>query len=295
MRGARTIHRGEKGWPRALDLLSDSPDFLRVRGALPADGDRAVAIVGSRSADAAGLEVARRLGEAVARAGAWVISGGAVGIDAAAHAGAIAGGGRTVAVLGGGLDHLYPAVNRGLFARAVETGGGLVAEVEDGTSAATWSFPRRNRIVAALGEATVVVRAGARSGALLTARQAARLGQPVWVAAEVTGVEGEGLRCLAAEGAAEFRTAAELSAALRLEPVAELGPGLPDPTGLAGTAAALWKALDIEPLGPDEVARRAGVGPGAVLAGLMELELLGLVERRPGRGFARRAGGAQGE
>ena len=177
----------------------------------------------------------------------------------------------------------------------METGGGLVAEVDDGTSAATWSFPRRNRIVAALGEATVVVRAGARSGALLTARQAARLGQPVWVAAEVTGVEGEGLRCLAAEGAAEFRTAAELSAALRLEPVAELGPGLPDPTGLAGTAAALWKALDIEPLGPDEVARRAGVGPGAVLAGLMELELLGLVERRPGRGFARRAGGAQGE
>jgi len=295
MRGARTIHRGEKGWPRALDLLSDSPDFLRVRGALPADGDRAVAIVGSRSADAAGLEVARRLGEAVARAGAWVISGGAVGIDAAAHAGAIAGGGRTVVVLGGGLDHLYPAVNRGLFARAVETGGGLVAEVDDGTRAATWSFPRRNRIVAALGEATVVVRAGARSGALLTARQAARLGQPVWVAAGVTGVEGEGLRCLAAEGAAEFRTEAELSAALRLDPVAELGPALPDPTGLAGTAAALWKALDVEPLGPDEVARRAGVGPGAVLAGLMELELLGLVERRPGRGFARRAGGAQGE
>ena len=182
-----------------------------MRGALPADGERAVAVVGSRSAGAAGLEMARRLGGAVARAGAWVISGGAVGIDAAAHAGAIEGGGRTVVVLGGGLDHLYPAVNRGLFARAVESGGGLVAEVDDGTRAATWSFPRRNRIVAALGEATVVVRAGAGSGALLTARQAARLGQPVWVAAEVTGVEGEGLRCLAAEGAAEFRTAAELS------------------------------------------------------------------------------------
>jgi DNA processing protein len=290
MRGARTIRRGEEGWPRALDLLSDSPAFLRVRGALPADGDRTVAIVGSREASAAGLEMARRIGAAVARAGAWVVSGGAVGIDAAAHAGAIDEAGRTVVVLGGGLDHLYPAENRELFVRAVESGGGLAAEVEDGTRAATWSFPRRNRIVAALGEATVVVRAGAQSGALLTAGQAARIGQPVWVAADVPGAEGEGLRCLAAEGAAEFRTVAELVAALRLEPRTEAGRAIPDPAGLAGAAAALWQALDVEPRGPDEVARRAGVGPGAVLAGLMELELLGLVERRPGRGFARRAG-----
>jgi DNA processing protein len=290
MRGARTIRRGEEGWPRALDLLSDSPAFLRVRGALPADGDRVVAVVGSREAGAAGLEMARRIGAAVARAGAWVVSGGAVGIDAAAHAGAIDEAGRTVVVLGGGLDHLYPAENRELFVRAVESGGGLAAEVEDGARAATWSFPRRNRIVAALGEATVVVRAGARSGALLTAGQAARIGQPVWVAAGVPGAEGEGLRRLAAEGASEFRTVAELVAALRLEPRTGAGRAIPDPAGLAGIAAALWQALDVEPRGPDEVARRAGVGPGAVLAGLMELELLGLVERRPGRGFARRAG-----
>jgi DNA processing protein len=249
-----------------------------------------VAIVGSREASAAGLEMARRIGAAVARAGAWVVSGGAVGIDAAAHAGAIDEAGRTVVVLGGGLDHLYPAENRELFVRAVESGGGLAAEVEDGARAATWSFPRRNRIVAALGEATVVVRAGAQSGALITAGLAARIGQPVWVAADVPGAEGEGLRCLAAEGAAEFRTVAELVAALRLEPQTEAGRAIPDPAGLAGTAAALWQALDVEPRGPDEVARRAGVGPGAVLAGLMELELLGLVERRPGRGFARRAG-----
>ena len=290
MRAARTIRRGEEGWPRALDRLSDSPEFVRVRGALPVDGERAVAVVGSRSAGDAGLEMAHRLGGMLARAGAWVISGGAVGIDAAVHAGAIDGGGRTLVVLGGGLDHLYPAVNRGLFARAVESGGGLVAEVEDGTRAEIWSFPRRNRIVAALGEATVVVRAGAGSGALITARQAARIGQPVWVAADVMGMEGEGLRCLAAEGAAEFRTAAELAVALRLEPVAEVGPAAPDPAGLVGVAAALWEALDVHPRGPDEVAHRAGLAPGEVMAGLMELELLGLVERRPGRGFARRAG-----
>jgi len=295
MMAARTIRRGEEGWPRALDLLSDPPAFLRVRGALPVAGDRAVSIVGSREAGAEGVQLARRIGAGVARTGAWVVSGGATGIDAAAHAGAIEVGGRTVVVLGGGLDHLYPAENRGLFARALESGGGLVAELDDGRRAAAWSFPRRNRIVAALGEATVVVRAGTRSGALITARRAARIGQPVWVASEVPGDEGEGLRCLADEGAGEFRTVAELTAALRLEPAVQGERAVPDASGLVGPAAALWDALDTDPRGPDDVARRAGVRPGAVLAGLMELELLGLVERRPGRGFARRAGRAEGE
>ena len=254
-----------------------------------------MSVVGSRESSADGLRLARSLGAAIARTGAWVVSGGALGIDAAAHAGAVEVGGRTMVVLGGGLDHLYPAENRGLFARAVESGGGLVAEVDDGRRAAIWSFPRRNRIVAALGEATVVVRAGAKSGALITARYAARIGQPVWVASEVPGDEGNGLRQLASEGAREFRTAAELAAALQLGLVARAGWEAPDAAGLDGTAAVLWGALDGEPRGPDDVARRAGVGPGAVLAGLMELELLGLVERRPGRGFARRAGGPQGE
>jgi DNA processing protein len=254
-----------------------------------------VAVVGSRTAGKSGLEQARVIGAALARAGVWLVSGGAVGIDAAAHAGSVEAGGRTVVVLGGGLDHLYPAENRGLFARVVETGGGLLAEADDDQRPATWSFPKRNRIVAALGEATVVVRAGTRSGALLTAGHASRIGQPVWVAAGVAGDEGAGLRELAAAGAAEFRTVEELAAGLGLE-ARDVGSAPDaDPGRLAGEAAALWSALDREPRGADEVARRAGVGPGAVLAGLMELELLGLVERRPGRGFARREVGSQGE
>lgn len=252
-------------------------------------------MVGSRSAGASGLEQARCIGAWMARAGAWVVSGGAAGIDAAAHAGAIEAGGRTVVVLGGGLDHLYPAENRGLFARVVETGGGLLAEADDDQRPATWSFPKRNRIVAALGEATVVVRAGARSGALLTAGHATRAGQPVWVAAGVAGDEGEGLRKLAAAGAAEFRTVEELATGLGLDAMKGRAETDADPGRLDGEAAALWSALDREPRGADDVARRAGVGPGAVLAGLMELELLGLVERRPGRGFARREVGSQGE
>jgi DNA processing protein len=296
MRAARTVRRGEEGWPRALDLLRDVPEFLRVRGELPRDGDRAVSVVGSRTASPEGLETARRIGAALARAGVWVVSGGARGVDAAAHAGAIEAGGRTLVVVGGGLDHLYPAENRGLFARAVEAGGGIASEWDDGTPPAAWSFPRRNRIVAALGEATVVVRAGRRSGALLTAGVAARLGLPVRVPEGVAGAEGEGMRALLDEGAAGFADVAGLLAGLGLGALRGGGPAVDRPgPGLRGEAAALWGALGPEPRGADEVGRRTGMGPGAVLAGLAELELIGLVDRRPGRGFARRVGVGQGE
>src|SRR5512137_389282 len=226
MRGARTIHRGEPGWPCALDLLGDPPKYLRVLGSLPVAGERAVSVVGARDAGPDGLEEARRIGAALARAGAWVVSGGARGIDAAAHAGAVEAGGRTVVVVAGGLDHLYPAENRGLFARVVESGGGLLAECDDGVGPLRWSFPRRNRIVAALGEATVVVRAGARSGALLTAAEAVRIGQRVLVAAGVEGGEGEGLRGLAGSGAQEFGSVEDLLGSLGFGAAGE-APALP--------------------------------------------------------------------
>src|SRR5512137_1427146 len=99
MRGARTIARGEEGWPRSLDVLRQPPAFLRVKGALPAAGERVVAVVGSRAPDPDGARLARDLGAGLARAGAWVVSGGAAGIDAAAHRGALDGGGRTLVVL----------------------------------------------------------------------------------------------------------------------------------------------------------------------------------------------------
>ena len=295
MRAARTVRRGEEGWPERVDLLRDAPGFLRVRGELPGRGERAVAVVGSRRSGPDGLDLARRIGRALARTGAWVVSGGAAGIDAAAHAGAVEAGGRTLVVVGGGLDHLQPAENRGLFARVVESGGGIASEVHDGTPPAIWSFPRRNRIVAALGEATVVVRAGRGSGALRTAEVASRLGLPVWVPDGVEGAEGEGLEELIRGGASGFRDVAGLLEGTGFT----AGRARRDDAGrtpdLAGEAAALWEALGEEPLGVDELGRRARVGPGAALAGLAELEILGLVERRPGRGFARRDAVPQGE
>ncbi len=262
-----------------------------MRGTLPGTGERVVAVVGSRACGARGLDEARSIGAALARAGAWVVSGGAAGVDAAAHAGCLEAGGRTVVVLGGGLDHLYPAANLGLFARVVESGGALVSEVEDDRGAATWSFPRRNRIVAALGEATVVVRAAAGSGALVTAERAARLGRAVWAAEGVAGGEGAGLRELLRDGASPFRSADALVAGLGL---ASRGAVRVDPANLGGEAAVLLGALGRDPRGTDDVAARTGLSAGAALAGLMELELLGLVERRPGRGFARSETGSRG-
>jgi DNA processing protein len=239
-----------------------------------------------------GLDQAFRIGLALGRAGAWVVSGGAAGVDAAAHLGCLEARGRTLVVLGGGLDHLYPAANRELFARVVESGGALVSELGDDRRAARWSFPRRNRIVAALGEATVVVRAGEGSGALLTAGHAARMGLRVLVAEDVPGEDGEGLRALAAGGASTFRTVEGLLSALGLGASAGTADERPETVG--GDAGTILRALDREPRGTDEVAARSGLGTGAVLAGLMELELLGLVERRAGRGFARRETGSRG-
>jgi DNA processing protein len=286
MRGARTIRREEAGWPPSLERLRAPPHFLRVKGELPSPGDRAVAVVGSRAPDAAGAALARRLGAALARAGAWVVSGGAVGIDAAAHRGALEAGGRTVVVLGGGLDHLYPAAHRALFARVVEAGGALVAEVEDDVRPAPFRFVERNRIVAALADATVVVRAGARSGALLTAERARELGWPVLAAADGGPAECtaglEALVGLPGTGAIPFRDPGDALRALGLE--ARVG----SPPSLAGDEAALWGALGREHEHADQVARRAGLGAGPARAALLALELRGLVEQKPGRGFARR-------
>ncbi len=286
MRGARTIRRQEAGWPAALDGLRAAPLFLRVKGELPSPSDRAVAVVGSRAPDAAGAELARRLGSALARAGAWVISGGAAGIDAAAHRGALEAGGRTLVVLGGGLDRLYPAANRPLFARVLEGGGGLVSEVEDHVPPAPFRFVERNRIVAALAGATVVVRAGARSGALVTAARARELGRPVLAAVDGGPVECtagiHGLVGLPGTGATPFR---DVDGALRRLGLRRRAAAAPT---LAGNEAALWSVLGREPEPADRVARRAGMRPGPALAALTSLELRGLVEQKPGRGFARR-------
>ncbi|MGH7565697.1 MAG: DNA-processing protein DprA, partial [Gemmatimonadota bacterium] len=175
----REIRRDDSLYPLLLHALDDSPASLYVRGDASLLGETAVAVVGARRATGLGLEMGERLGAGLAAAGIVVVSGCAIGIDAAAHRGALEACGATVAVLAGGHDVAVPPSNRGLATRIVREGGCLVGEFPDGVQVARWSFPRRNRIIAGLSRVVVVVEAARRSGALITARLALAAGREV--------------------------------------------------------------------------------------------------------------------
>lgn len=286
MESARTIRPGDGHFPSTLALLAGAPAALRLRGDLGQPARR-VAIVGARATDRYGRDTARRLARGLCRAGVSVVSGGALGVDAAAHEGALEAGGHTVAVLGCGLDVTYPASHRDLFARIVEAGGALLSEYEDGAPAARWTFPERNRIVSGISDAVVVVRAGARSGALVTAAHARAQGVPVLaVPGDVDEPLSAGPNGLLKAGARVATDAADVLDLLGLAPgaQAELPLACLDPD-----ARALLAALSSAPRHADVVAQAAGLAPGAALAGLLRLELDGLCEQRPGMNFVRRA------
>lgn len=170
--GATLLLRGEPGYPLLLASIPDPPRALWVRGSLLPQDEVAIAIVGSRRASAYGVAQAGRIACALVAAGHPIVSGAAVGIDAEAHRATLRAGGRTIAVLGGGLARPHPPRHHGLLDAIVEAGGAVVSEFPMGFEARAWSFPRRNRIVSGLSLGVVVVEAARPSGALITARLA---------------------------------------------------------------------------------------------------------------------------
>jgi DNA processing protein len=279
--GVRIVGRDEADYPAWLRRVYAVPPVLWVRGALlPAEGERAVAVVGSRAATALGLAFARALARDLAAAGLTVVSGLARGIDTAAHLGALDARARTVAVLGSGLDRLYPPENAAL-ARAIVADGAVVSEFPLGTSPWKGNFPRRNRVIAGWSRATVVVEAGARSGALSTARAALDEGREVMAVPGHPSQPGaEGTNALLRDGAALVRGAGDVLAELGL-----VAPG----QGAGVPADALLAALARDvPAGVDELQARSGLAVSALLARLAELELGGAVVRLPGALFVRR-------
>jgi len=290
--GARPLLKGEQGYPPLLARAAKAPELLYVRGTLASDVRR-VAVVGARECDERGLEMARTLGEDLARGRIEVVSGGARGIDSAAHAGALRGGGTTVAVLGCGIDRAYPAENRELFDRIAAGGGAVVSELVPGALPKPSHFPRRNRIVATLSEASVVIRAGARSGALVTARDAAAERRPVFAMRGSPGeLLSEGPEILLREGAREVTDAADLCAQLGWDvriPPRERQPRAQRRRVETDEAGERLLALldDRAEMHVDELAARSHLAPQEALRKLTELEVLGLCRQRPGKYFLR--------
>ena len=282
--GLHALCRHEPAYPRGLLDLADAPALLHSTA--PAERlaelcrAPAVAIVGTRRASAYGIEVATALGRDLAAAGVTVVSGLALGIDAAAHRGALAADGNTVAVLGCGADVVYPRANRTLYER-IRTRGAVVAELPPGQRAARWTFPARNRIMAGIASVTVVVEAAERSGSLITVGFAQDLGRDVCaVPGRVTSRMAAGTNQLLLEGAHPVRGAADVLDVVfgaggwdeqvlrRAAPRERLEPKVEEVLRAVEGGASL-----------DEAAGRAALSAGELRAALGQLELLGLIRR----------------
>jgi DNA processing protein len=271
----RRLRRRDAGFPSLLAAIPDPPPVLWLRGEaeVSALDEPAVAIVGARSCSSYGRAVARLLGRELAAAGVLVVSGLARGVDGEAHRGALDAGGRTVAVLGCGVDRDYPAAHAELARRIVDSGGLVVAEYEPGIEPAPWRFPARNRIIAGLCAATVVVEARARSGALITADFALEDGREVMaVPGEITSALSQGANALLRLGATPVTSAADVLEALGVAPPQREAEAEP-----TGSGAAVLSAIAAGAATPDEIVRATGLEPGGVGGALVELELAGRV------------------
>jgi DNA processing protein len=283
--GMETIGFSDPGYPAKLLQLADPPPVLFLRGRAELLTSSGVTLVGARKATARARDVARRLGAAVARTGTPVVSGLALGIDGAAHLGALDVGGPTVAVLGRGADRAYPSSHARLFRRIVETGL-VVSEFPPFTPALPHHFPRRNRILAALCSALVVVEAGARSGALISVDHALDLGVDVWaVPGPIEEPACAGSNLMLADGARPLVSVDAFVSALFGAADAPI-PVRGEPEGPSGH---LLAALAGGGRSVDELARMTGLEPARVLALCTALELDGRVSRLPGARY-RQAG-----
>lgn len=283
---ARFVTPADPEYDDRLNDLRDPPAGLFLRGrSLGEQGDR-VAIVGARRCTTLGRDVAEDLGRALVASGLAVVSGAAQGIDAAAHRGALQAGGRTVAVLGSGIDVPYPASNRDLLGRIV-VGGTVVSEYPPGVPAEPQRFPARNRIVVALARALVVVEGEARSGSRISVDHALDLSRDVFaVPGPVNSPLAETPLELIRDGATLIRGADDLLHDLGIDPAA----APPPPPDLDADERRVWRAMSLASL-PDAIAQEAGMSIPDAVTTLIQLELRGLIASEGGR-YARRHAGA---
>lgn len=293
--GVTVLCYEDESYPRGLKTIYDPPQVLYVRGELTATDAVAFGVVGARRCTHYGMEQAERFGQLLGRAGFSVISGGARGIDTAAHRGAITTGGRTVVVMGCGLSTSYPPENAEFFEKIVAGGSGaLVSELPMRTAVVGRNFPRRNRIISGLALGVLIVEAARKSGSLITARIAGEQGKIVFaLPGRVDSILSQGANELIRDGAILVQNLDDI-----LEHLGQVGekmtaeekPFDPNvlPDGLDEIETKLVKALHEGRRSLDELVRATGIPSGQSAAAMTMLVLRGLIEQHPGNVFARK-------
>jgi DNA processing protein len=295
----RILTLAESDYPTGLLNTEDPPLMLYLMGEVAAGWPVGIAVVGSRNPTPQGLGNARQFSRSFAQAGLTVVSGLAFGVDAAAHEGALEGAApgqlATIAVVGTGLDRVYPRQHLEL-AHRIALHGLVVSEYPLGTPPLPANFPRRNRIISALSQGTVVVEAALRSGSLITARQAAEQGRDVFaIPGSIHSPQSRGCHALLKQGAKLVESAQdvleELSVAGGRQPASVAPQALAEPTADESSEDGLLAVLGFDPVSLDALVARTGVAPAHLQAQLLELELQGDVARLPGGLFQRVAAG----
>jgi len=275
----------DEAYPQALLSIADPPPVLFVDGREDLLNRPALAIVGSRNATPQGIETAEAFASALSMAGLTIVSGLALGIDAAAHRGGLSGAGSSVAVVGTGIDRVYPSANHNLAQRLAEAGG-VVSEFPIETPPLPANFPRRNRVISGLARGVLVVEATLASGSLITARLAGEQGREVFaIPGSIHSPFSKGSHRLIKDGAKLVETAQDVLDELRMP--TEAAASRPAVAAAQGTAARVLEALGHDPASVDMLAERSGLSAEAICVALVELELEGRVAHLPGGRYQR--------
>lgn len=288
--GVAVVTLDDPAYPENLRAAQDPPPFLYVKGALLPRDSAAVAIVGTRNPTHYGKTVTHRMAQDLAAAGVTVVSGMARGIDTQAHRGALAARGRTIAVLGSGIDVPYPPENRGLM-EEIAGSGAVVTENPFGTQPEAGYFPARNRIISGLSRGTVIVEAAADSGSLITAEYTLKQGRKLFaVPGNIGSPVSRGTNSLIKEGAALIEGAGDLLRALSLTgPAGRSAADREAMPELSADEAAVFGSLSAEPKHIDVITAETGKPPAKIGGTLVILELKGLVKQLPGKYFVKDA------
>ncbi|MCI2426055.1 DNA-processing protein DprA [Candidatus Acetothermia bacterium] len=277
-------------YPQLLREINDPPPVLYIKGQYTKEDAIAIGIVGTRRASQYGRMVATKLAKDIAQLGLTVVSGMAMGIDTAAHRGALQSGGRTIAVLGAGLLKIYPAINRHLSEK-ISQSGALISEFPLHCQSSKWTFPQRNRIISGLARGIVVVEAPLRSGALITARFAAEQGREVFaVPGNITNIGSTGPNRLIKDGAKLIETVADI-----IDEFPDLKHLLTPTTAdknlaqvsLSPQESVIYKLLGLEPLHIDDIINRGDLSRAEISQALLTLQINGLVKEIDGKRYTR--------